>query len=277
MKRAFLLGLLVLPLASCITRQVKEPIFEQDRTSVFLRSERKLGSTLPKGYGHPLQLSAARMAHILSRIDLRTGEGDANRRAAIPLDQLYVIADGMAQAFSKAGPDQEVVVMAVERSKHWGLFDRNYLTSLLAFVRDDLLYVQVARAGWEIPSNLETKLPEPILGEEVMPFRLVPSESMALVGTQTVAVTWRDPIFQRASRTRILPSGKVVRREILMETPEEAPTPPLATDVLPANLSADTLRKLADLEDSKKRGEVTQAEYTAMRESILRADPSHTE
>jgi hypothetical protein len=109
MKRAFLLGLLVLPLASCITRQVKEPIFEQDRTSVFLRSERKLGSTLPKGYGHPLQLSAARMAHILSRIDLRTGEGDANRRAAIPLDQLYVIADGMAQAFSKAGPDQEVV------------------------------------------------------------------------------------------------------------------------------------------------------------------------
>ena len=98
-----------------------------------------------------------------------------------------------------------------------------------------------------------------------MKFRLVASEGMTLATAQSVAVSWRDPIFQRPTRTRILPSGKVVRREILMETPEDAPAPPISTDVLPGNLSPDTLRKLADLEEQKSRGEVTQTEYTVMR------------
>jgi len=256
---------------------VKEPVFEQDETSVILRSQRKGGETLPKGFGHPLTISAARIAHILSRIDLRSGEGDGERQPAIPLDSLYLIAEGVSKALGKANPDQEIVVMSVRHGKHFYLFDRDYLTSLLAYVKDDLLYIQVARAEWEIPNNLKTQLPEPREGEEVMKFRLVASEGMTLATAQSVAVSWRDPIFQRPTRTRILPSGKVVRREILMETPEETPAPPISTDVLPGDLSPDTLRKLADLEDQKSRGEVTQTEYTVMRSTILRADPSFSE
>jgi len=278
MKRALLITVIATLLATgCITRSVKEPVFEQGQTSVILRSQRKGGETLPKGYGHPLAISAARMAHILSRIDLRSGEGDAERQAAIPLDSLYVIAEGMSKALGKADPDQEVVVMSVRRAKHWGVFDRNYLTSLLAYVKDDLIYVQIARADWEIPANLRTELPEPRADEQVMKFRLVASEGMTLVTSQSVAVTWRDPIFRRPTRTRILPSGKVVRREILMETPEDTPAPPISTEVLPGNLSPDTLRKLADLEEQKSRGEVTQTQYTVMRATILRADPSFSE
>jgi len=75
----------------------------------------------------------------------------------------------------------------------------------------------------------------------------------------------------------VLPSGKVVRREILMESPEDAPAPPITTDVLPANLTPDTLRKLADLEEQKSRGEVTQTQYTVLRANILRADPAYSE
>ena len=282
MKRALPVALIAALLATgCITRSVKEQVFEQDETRVLLRSQRKGGETLAKDFGHPLTISTARMAHILSRIDYRkdSAEPSAPREPVIPLETLYLIAKGMSAAFSKATPDQEVVVMSVRRGKHWGIFDREYLTSLLACVKDDLLYIQVARTDWEIPAQSRTQLPEPREGEEVMSFRLLPSEGMTLATAQSVAVSWRDPVFQRPSRTRILPSGKVVRREILMETPEDTnpPTPPVSTDVLPANLSPETLRKLADLEDQKTRGEVTQTEYTVMRSTILRADPSFTE
>jgi hypothetical protein len=278
MKRALLLAVTAALLATgCLTRAVKVPVFEQDKTNVFLRSQEKGGDPVPKGFGHPLAISAARLAHILSRIDMRSGEGDGQREPAIPLDSLYVIAEGMSKAFAKADPNQEIVVMSIQRGKHWGLFDRNYLTSLLAYVQDDLIYIYLSRAGWEVPNNLKTQLPEPHVDEQVMKFRLVASEGMTLVNSQAVAVTWRDPIFRRPTRTRILPSGRVVRREILMETPEEEPTPGVATDVLPGNLSPETLRKLADLEEQKTRGEVTQTQYTVMRATILQADPSYTE
>jgi hypothetical protein len=282
MKRALPAVLIAALLATgCITRSVKEEVFAQDETRVLLRSQRKLGDTLPKGFGHPLTISTARMAHVLSRIDYRSdsSEAKAPRQPVIPLETLYVIAEGMSKAFAKANPDQELVVMSVRRGKHWMIFDREYLTSLLAWVKDDLIYIQVARTDWEIPTQSRTQLPEPRVGEEVMSFRLLPSEGMTLATAQSVAVSWRDPIFQRPTRTRILPSGRVVRREILMETPEDThpPAPPVATDVLPANLSPETLRKLADLEDQKTRGEVTQTEYTVMRSAILRADPSFTE
>ena len=62
-----------------------------------------------------------------------------------------------------------------------------------------------------------------------------------------------------------------------MESPEDTPAPPIATDVLPANLAPDTLRKLADLEEQKTRGEITQTQYNVLRETILQADPSVSE
>jgi hypothetical protein len=278
MKRALLLlGIAALLATGCLTRSVKVPVFEQGKTSVLLRSQTKGGETLPKGFGHPVTISPARMAHILSRIDMRAAQGDGQREPAIPLDSLYVIAEGVSKALAKADPNQEVVVMSVRRGKHWMLFDRNFLTSFVAFVKDDLLYIYIARAEWEIPNNLKTPLPEPHADEQVMKFRLVASEGMTLMTSQAVAVSWRDPIFRRPTRTRILPSGKVVRREVLMESPEDAPAPPVSTEVLPGNLSPDTLRKLADLEEQKARGEITQTEYTVMRTTILQADPSFPE
>jgi len=278
MKRALLLLVIAALLPTgCLTRAVKVPVFEQGKTSVFLRSERKGGETLPKGFGHPLTIAPARMAHILSRIDMRGGEGDGQREPVIPLDSLYVIAEGVSKALAQADPDQEVVVMSQRRGKHFYLFDRNFLTSFVAYVKDDLIYIHIARADWEIPNTLKTPLPEPRADEQVMKFHLVTSEGMTLVNAQAVAVSWRDPIFRRATRTRILPSGKVVRREVLMESPEDTPAPPISTEVLPGNLSPDTLRKLADLEEQKTRGEVTQTEYTVMRTSILQADPSYSE
>lgn len=278
MKRAIAFSFIAALFATgCLTRSVKEEVYEQDLTRVLLRSQRKGSETLAKGFAQPLAISPARMAHILSRIDLRKGASDDERNPAIPLKLLYVIADGMSQAFAKANPDQEIVVMAIERGKHWGVFDRRYLTSLVAFVREDLLYIHVGRSAWEIPAARDADLPEPAIDEPMTSYRLVPSEGMTLANPQTVAVVWRDPIFQRPSRTRILRDGKIVRREVLMESPDESIAAPVASDVLPANLAPETLRKLADLEDQKKLGEVTQTQYEALRASIVAADPSVSE
>ena len=274
MRRALLPLLIALLTTGCITRSVKQQVFEHDLTQVSLRSQKRWTDTIPKDFQHPLAISTARMAHILSRIDLRTGTGDGERIPAIPLDLLYVVAEGMTKAFAQADPNQEIVVMAIERSKHWGVFDRRKLTSLVAHQRDNLIYIHLVRSGWEIPNNLKTDLPEPYSDEQVMSFRLVPSEGMTLVSPQGVAVVWRDPVFKRPTRTRILPGGKVVRREILMESPEDTPETPVATDVLPANLAPETLRRLADLEEQRSRGEVTQTQYNVLRENILKADPS---
>ena len=54
----------------------------------------------------------------------------------------------------------------------------------------------------------------------------------------------------------------------------EEPAAPAATDVLPGNLAPETLRRLADLEEQKARGEVTQTQYNVLREDILQSDPS---
>ena len=278
MRRALLFTVIAPLLAvGCITRSVKDPVFELNDTSVVLRSQTKRGETLPKGFAHPLTISAARMAHILSRIDLRGARGEEERQAAVPLDSIYLVAEGMSKALAKANPDQEVVVTSIRRAKSLGIFDRRYLSSLVAYARDELLFIHLSRVDWEVPVNRNAEIPEPRAGEQVMKFQLVVSDGMTLAGPQTVAVSWRDPVFRRPSRTRILRSGKIVRREILMESPDEGPAAPLAGDALPGNLSPNTLRKLADLEDQKRRGEVTQVEYSVLRESILRADPAFSE
>jgi hypothetical protein len=217
------------------------------------------------------------MAHILSRIDLRGARGDEERQAAIPVNSIYLMAEGMSEALARANPDQEVVVTSIRRAKSLAIFDRRYLSSLVAYAREDLLFIHISRVDWEVPVNRNAEIPEPRAGEQVMRFQLVVSDGMTLAGPQAVAVSWRDPVFRRPSRTRISRSGKIVRREILMESPDEGPAAPLAGDALPGNLSPNTLRKLADLEDQKRRGEVTQVEYSVLRESILRADPAFSE
>ncbi len=105
---------------------------------------------------------------------------------------------------------------------------------------------------------------------------MIPSKGMTLIDTASVSVAWNDPIFAKATRTRITPGGRVVRRTILMESPEvtddSAPAQEPAPAALPANLSPETLRALADLEDARRRGDLTESEYDTERRRILESD-----
>jgi hypothetical protein len=260
--------------AGCITRPVSEKVFDDGYTSVMLRTEKRGFTAVPKGYEHPAVISPVRMAHILSRIDLRWAKDENNERVpAIPLDTLFIIAKGMVEALEKANPDQAVVVMSIRRDRHLAIFERQFLTSLIAYMQDDLLYIHLSRPDWEIPPRRKEDLPEPSLGDHPLKFRLVVDRGMTLgADHQSVAVQWRDEIFRKATRTRVTSTGRVVRREVLMESLEdetvfEKPAAPPAD-----NLSPEQLRALADLEEARQNGEVTETEYTGRRDKILRGE-----
>jgi hypothetical protein len=267
-----LLALVAGASSACVTRTVRQTVVDDGYTQVILRSQKRGGKLIDKGFEHPVTIAPVRMAHILSRIDLRRQDGDDRKRVpAIHLDSLFTIAEGMAEALQKADSSQEIVVQSVRRAKRLGIFDRNYLTSLLCYTRDDLLYIHISRTDWEVPPQRSDRLPETHVGKYPLKFGLVVEKGMVLVDHQAVAVEWRDPIFRKPTRTRLTPTGKVVRRTILMESLEDetdyGPRPQVSKD-----LSPEQLRALADLEEQRRNGKISEAQYNASRNRILRGE-----
>jgi hypothetical protein len=273
---ALALALFALGASGCITRTVRQTVLDDGPNKVILRGEKRGSTPVDRGFDHPLTIAPTRMAHILSRIDVEDDSGKKKeRRPAIPTQSLYRLADALVKGLAAADPSQEVVVQSVERTKRFGVFDRYHLTSLLVYAQDDLIHIQVARSDWEIPPRKRDRLPEPRPGEEAQSFRLLVDDGMSLSSSQVAVVDWRNPVFARPSRTRITPSGKVLRTTILMESPEEAPAPRLDSV---NELSPEQLRALADLEEARRDGKLSEAQYAAERNRILApAEPSEPE
>jgi len=270
------LPLLALLALACKT-PVKEDVFNEGPVKVFLRSEKTwyLGSLIEKDYDHPVTISPVRIAHILSRIDVRVA---GKREPAIPTELLFSIAEGISRSLARAGAEQEVVVMATEKERRIGIFDHDYLTSFVAYVKGPQLFIYMARIHWEVPPKQKEDPPLPQIGEERMAFRLYPSKGMELVEGQGVAADWRNDVFARPTRTKVLPSGKVVRKTILLESDDNEPAAATDTDTdtdqqapveAPRGLSPAQLRALADLEEARQAGEITEAEYAARQREIL--------
>ena len=66
--------LLVLTTAACGPRYQRIPVFEHRNLSVMLRAEVRDGDTVPRNFSHPATISSVRLAHVLSRLDVRMGE-----------------------------------------------------------------------------------------------------------------------------------------------------------------------------------------------------------
>ena len=118
----------------------------------------------------------------------------------------------------------------------------------------------MSRHDWEIPKTREERIPEPRIGDNPQRFKVYSGTAMANVSDQAVAIDWRDPVFAKATRTRVLPSGEVERREVLMESPAEVQDSDPAMK-LPENLSPEQLRSLADIEEARRAGKITETEY----------------
>jgi hypothetical protein len=261
----------------CGTRTVRETLYEDPSTRIVLRHQTEGGRPIDQGFSQPVSIAPVRLAHILSCIDVRTeAKKGAQRAPAIPTEALYPVADQLSKALRQADSSQEIAVYYIRHTKHFGIFDRHLLTSFVTYAKDDLLYIHLSRMDWEVAkTGKNERLPEPRVGDYAMEFRVLPSKGMTQVDAHSVAVAWRSPVFKKESRTRITPSGKVMRRTILLESeePDEAGAESVS-EPLPENLSAATLRKLADLEEERHRGEITEAEYTLRRRQIILADPA---
>lgn len=264
--------------AGCVTRTVRNTFYEDASTRVVLVQEKRGGNAIEREYAHPLQIAPVRMAHILSRLDVRVEtKKSIQRMPAIPTEALYEIADHLSNAFGQADSNQHVVVYYKRREKRFGVFDHKYLTSFLAFATGDSMYIHLSKIDWEIDkTGRKEKLPEPSIDDETDAFRVVVSKGMMVANPNAVMVDWQNEVFKKPSRTHIAPGGKVIRRTILMEAPEEPETKPAeaADEKIPAALSAATLRALADLEEERTNGEVTEADYNTRRRRILEADPA---
>jgi hypothetical protein len=268
-----LLAALALAASACGPRYVRVPIHEKDGIEVELRSELRERKTVPRGFDHPATVSAIRVAHVLARIDVRMGSEEGGERVpAFPTVTLYRVGEEVARAFAKASPDQEVVVKAVRSEKRLGLFTTEYMTSFVAWMKGQDLVIHLSRVEWQVPKNEKEELPEPYLGRVVQEFKVLPSEGLVPVGPQALAVDWRNPIFREPTHVRVGPGGRLMRRTVLLES--EAPAEGEAAEkepaTLPADLSPEALRALADLQEQRTRGQISETTYHQRRRDLLR-------
>jgi hypothetical protein len=275
MRRPFpVLAAVALLLAACGPRYVRVPIHDEDGIEVELRSETRERRTVPRGFDHPATISAIRVAHVLARIDVRMGSDEGGERVpAFPTVTLYQVGEQVARAFAKASPDQEVVVKAVRKEKRLGLFSTEYMTSFVAWMKGDDLVIHLSRVEWEVPkSNQEEKLPEPYVDRVVQEFKVLPSEGIVPVGAQALAADWRNPVFREPTHVRVGPGGRLMRRTVLLESeaPAEGEAAEKEPSVLPADLSPETLRALADLQEQRTRGQISETTYHQRRRDLLR-------
>jgi len=264
-------------LAGCMT--TKKTILEQKEITVQLISKRGDNVKL----NHPVIIAPVRLSHMLARIDIRLSVKEGQQRVpAFHVESLDPISEGLAMGLREAGPNQRVIVYSIRREKRFGIFDTDYLTSFIAYVHGDNLFLHLSRSEWEIPPRKKDRLPEPKIGKFPSKFRILPGKAMKMVDEQSLAIAWSDKIFERPTRTRVTPSGKMMRKTILMESEEPESEPATESDTgeakpaeiltIPAGTSAKTLRELADLEERRQRGEISEYDYEQQRTKILDAD-----
>jgi hypothetical protein len=267
-------SLILLTTLACGPRYQRIRVFEHRNLSVTLRAEVRDGQTVPRNFSQPATISSVRIAHILSRLDVRMGgeEDERKRQAAFPTALLYSVGEQVALAFQQADPSQEIVVTAIRSEKRLALFTTKYLTSFVTWMQGDDLYVHLSRVEWPVPKNEEDEIPEPWVHRHSQNFKVIATEGVIPVAEQTVAVDWRSPVFRKPTHLRIGAGGKLLRRQILLEAPieEEALE---QIPLVPADLSSEVLRALADLQDQRQRGEISETRYHQARRDLLRQTP----
>lgn len=266
----------------CISREVRKVVYKRSGVEVILREHRSGFSTVERGFSHPAHISAQRLAHILGAIDVRGREEQlAGVRTALGSKQVAAVSNAVSVALAKANSNQELAVRIITKVRQHALFNRRKITSFVAYIENDLLYLHFSRIDWPIPQReRKNKLPEPRVGDHPMKFKLQPSEGMYAEGSYAVSVDWQDPVFRRPLRAAV-EDGDRRERTILFDDPAvtEKRRPRPVGGIL-SQLSPDQLRALADLEEQRHAGKLTEGRYRKLRRDILDAagaDPAATD
>lgn len=252
-------------------RYSRDIIHQSSGFEVTLRAR----TDVPPSYEHPVTISPVRLAHILASIDVRFDENEKKnaRRGAVPVELIYPLGELIAKALAQADASQEVVVDARRKERKLKVFTTDLMTSVVVHMKGDLLYVHVARVDWPVPKNPNERIREADVRREHQAFKVLPSGGIVPAARQVVAVEWRRDSFRRADAVRIRSGGRVERRTILLEEPEEQAPKADPEDTLQiGDLSPEKLRALADLEEARRSGELGEAEYRSRRRKILAAE-----
>ncbi len=265
-----LLALFVLGFAAlgCGARYARVPLVDTPDLMVSLRSEKRGGAPLARGFAHPAALSAARAESILSRIDVRESAGDADeRRPAIPSELAHGLGAALADALSRADGTQQVVLRAQRRERKLGVFTRRFATSFVAFVdAENRLQIHLVDADRELPPGDETPLAEPVVGRSSHAIKVLPGPHIEALGQRAVAIDWRADSFL-APAVRDQPGR---RRTILMETAQpDASKVPVEEGTRAAN--PERLRALAELDAERRAGKISETEFQRRRAELLNA------
>lgn len=260
-------------LIACGPRYKRITAHDAPGVTLKLRSQKGV----EKNFSHPATISGARLAHILSFIDVRGEKG--TRKPAFPVTGIYEVGEALSRVFANAESHQEITVELVRVEKRFQLFTQKFLTTFVTYVEGDKLSIRLSRVDWEIPKGKDSDdLPEPYIGQRQQSFRILPVEYLTAIGVQGVSANWKDPKFRRVSNLHIGRGGKLGRRTVLLgggpteesarkETVDRSGERP----VLPEGLSSRQLRDLADLEDLRRQGQISESVYFGKRKEILEA------
>jgi hypothetical protein len=261
--------------SGCATRARRHSIIDKTGMQVDLVRYVKGFQTEPQGFEHPAIISPERLTHILGAIEIETREKDGStiRQPGFHAEIVEPVAAALSDALRQAGPDEEVGLKAVRKERNLGVFHTKYLTSLLAYVKDGFLYLQLHRADWEIPQAKEDKpLPEPIRDTRPMDYRVVSGEYLYFAGPQTLEIAWNNDVFRTDYKLPGSTGGEKRRREVLVESPipqserKAAGGEGVSIDAL----TPEQLRALADLEEDRRSGRITEQAYQRARRELLR-------
>jgi hypothetical protein len=233
---------------------------------VMLRSEKNRAAH----FSHPAQLEPGRAVAVLASLDVRESAGDDDaRRPALPLELARTLGPVLADALARADATQEVTIRALRRERKLGVFSRNFATRFVAFVdAEQRLQIHLVDADRELAAGEDTQLADPVAAQSTHAIRVLPGAHAEVLGQRAIAVDFRAADFARAPAQRERGS----RRTILME----ARGPAAAEKHAPSELPSDParLRALAELEEARRAGTLSEAEYQRRRAELVQADGS---
>jgi hypothetical protein len=108
---------------------------------------------------------------------------------------------------------------------------------------------------------------------KVMDFRVVTADPIYFAGVQDVEINWRSDVFRTAFRMPGNTGGERRRREVLesIPVPKEELSSEGGSGTSFENLSPEKLRALADLEEERRAGRMTENDYQRARRQLLRS------
>jgi len=274
--RQCLLSLVVCALAGCGPKLVRERIYDKPTVRVELRHQTDGGEVLKHGYTQPATIADVRIAHILASLSFEDKE--EKRQPIIRSQFVYELAEGIAAALAKAGPDDEIAAASFPEDRTLGIFTDNRVTAFRLVLVGDEMQIEfytvesgLERDGsklgareYEIPSELPSFAPA---------FKIVPDKAQSRRGDRGVEIAWRDEYY-RKPMTLSFRQGQARRRTVLMDSPPEpegsssGPAKP-GDAPLPANLSDLQIRALDQLDAARQSGLVKEADYQRRRRLIL--------